>query len=138
MVICRLNQKLMKTTKFKTPFNSQERKGQQFSKPSLTEPDGSYTIQEILERSQRGMLPNVKQNVTYDTNGEMEFDAISPLRQLGLDITDVQELSNEINNRLTESQKQKVKEAQEAEQQKKQAEKEALRAEILKELEEKS
>lgn len=71
-------------------------RGEVFTNPSMTVPDESYTIQEILEKYSRGINLNIERQGEYD-NSE-DFDIIDQ-RQLVKDYADIPEvvyLQNEI------------------------------------------
>lgn len=63
--------------------------GEYFSNPSLTVPDESYTIQEILEKYSRGINLNVERQGSYDNSDD--FDIIDQ-RQLVKDYSDIEEV----------------------------------------------
>lgn len=65
--------------------------------PSLTVPDQSYTVREILEKFTRGLPLDVEQEGTYD---EIEdFTGFEP--EKAIDITDVETQLNDINERIS-------------------------------------
>lgn len=71
-------------------------RGEVFTNPSMTVPDESYTIQEILEKYSRGINLNIERQGEYDNSDD--FDIIDQ-RQLVKDYADIPEvvyLQNEI------------------------------------------
>ena len=63
---------------------------------SLTIPDESLTIQEIVYRYRSGEPLEVRtNNVQYDDDSE-EDDFIHPSNRFGLDLTDLEDLKNQI------------------------------------------
>ena len=58
--------------------------------PSLTIPDQSLTIREIIDRFSRGQDLNVMHSVYYDgEEGEVDFDYIDPTLDPAYDLSDV-------------------------------------------------
>ena len=58
--------------------------------PSLTIPDQSLTIREIIDRFSRGQDLNVMHSVYYDgEEGEVDFDHIDPTLDPAYDLSDV-------------------------------------------------
>ena len=58
--------------------------------PSLTIPDQSLTIREIIDRFSRGQDLNVMHSVYYDgVEGEVDFDYIDPTLDPAYDLSDV-------------------------------------------------
>lgn len=121
--------------KFQTPFNAQPRGGKVFTQPSQTVPDESYTLKEILERSQRGLVDNVIRRVVYDD--EPNLNEINILRRQGLDITDLDERLQKLNENLQTAKAEKDKKIREQQEEKVKQEREQLKEELLKELNEK-
>ena len=65
--------------------------------PSLTVPDQSYTVREILEKFTRGLPLDVVQEGSYD---EIEdFSGYEP--EKAIDLTDVETQLNDINERIS-------------------------------------
>lgn len=78
--------------KFNTPYNIDQSipVGEVNNLPSLTIPNETYTIRELLEKHTRGVMPDIAMEGTY---GEEEPDFDSPdLNQIHqMDLYDVQE-----------------------------------------------
>lgn len=65
--------------------------------PSLTVPDQSYTVREILEKFTRGLPLDIQKEGSYD---EIEdFSGYEP--EKAIDITDVETQLNDINERIS-------------------------------------
>lgn len=95
---------------FKTQYNTQDFK-EGFEKrsklPSLTVPDQSLTITQVLTRYSQGVLPSIAKNPQYDYDETTsmatdEMDNISPFRRQNYDLADYTNDSN--NNRVAYSQ----------------------------------
>lgn len=91
----------MKKSKFikNVEYQESERSFEPISdKPSLTIPDQSLSVKDLLERHQRGLSSPVSKEPIYeiDTFGE----EINPLRQQNLDFTDIDGLKETINKSM--------------------------------------
>lgn len=82
---------------FKTNYNAHEFTKSKFEpvseKPSLSVPDQSLTITQVLNRFQAGTLPAISKNPQYDydetTRKEADnLDVISPFRRQNYDLAD--------------------------------------------------
>lgn len=74
--------------------------------PSMTVPDQSLTIPQILQLYSRGIVPNIsqKEGIGWDNPS---FDDIDPTLDPAFDIIDAKRGLNEINQRIAESRKPK-------------------------------
>lgn len=87
-----------KLPKFKTSYNYEEFSpaGEINKEPSLTVPNQSYTIQEILLRFTTGIPPAVSQPYYYESDQEdIDFDSYNPANAYNIDLADV---TNAIHN----------------------------------------
>ena len=119
-------------TKFQTAYNAKTRKGQTFELVSLTVPDQTYSIRQILEKTQNGMVVTAKNYNTFDENPDVERVAF--LQTPGIDLQDVHEYSEQLQQQITLSEKKELERQQELVRQAQEAEREALKEEIRKEL----
>lgn len=71
---------------------------QEFTLPSLTVPDDSYSIKEILERFTRGVDPMLSKLPTYDTEQDDPKNLEDASFEIGLprieDFTDIDEIKD--------------------------------------------
>lgn len=65
---------------------------------SLTVPDDSYTIKDLIRRYQAGCMPNVGRNVIYDD--EPDIDNCDPTCDPAFDLVDREELSRDLAERI--------------------------------------
>lgn len=97
-------------SQFRNPTNYQlgdfDKDTEVNNEPSMTVPDESFTIQEILEKFTRGVLPDIAmKNAMFDNQEEFDgFEAENPV-----DITEVEEQLTEVNARLKSSASKSVK-----------------------------
>lgn len=83
--------------KFRTPYNY-DCESESYEKnelPSVTVPDESYTIQELLTRFTSGTMPPIWMDGEYDEDPDDDTIVESP----GMDIVDVHEYMNELAER---------------------------------------
>nr|QJB19103.1 MAG: hypothetical protein [Microvirus sp.] len=117
--------------KFQTAFTEKRKRGEKNTKPSLTIPDESYSIKEILYRSQQGLMPSVTKRTYF--NQIENFEEIGLINQQGLDLTDIDVLTEKLNEKKLEREENERKKIGELLAEQKAKEKEALRLEILSE-----
>lgn len=82
----------LKEKKFRTQYDEYIITGQRFKKPSLTVPDMSLTINDILKKSLGGNLPALSQNYAYGGN--------ALLHSIPLDITELETSARNTKRRL--------------------------------------
>lgn len=107
--------KFKKIMKIQTAYNYERPKGQVFTQPSLTVPDQSMSIREILHRFARGLSPSSSRTPMFEGNDQTEFDEYMPdLR--GLDLSEREEVLaaakaevDEIKSRYQKQQTQELK-----------------------------
>lgn len=87
--------------KIRTPYSTSPTTGEKVTQPSMTVPDQSMTISEILRRFGSG-LPLGGQRVEFYEGEEDMFDGINPAT---LDITEKEAIIQERVNELAELQK---------------------------------
>lgn len=68
---------------------------------SVTIPDESYTIPEILEKYTKGIAPQVALHGFYESDTP-DFDSIDPTKDPAFDIVDATELFNDFQNMISE------------------------------------
>lgn len=119
-------------TRFQTAYNAKTRKGQIFELVSLTVPDQTYSVRQILEKTQNGMIVTAKNYNNFEE--EPDVERVAFLQSPSLDIQDVHEYSQQLQERISLSEKKELERQQELEKQAKEAELEALKASIRKEL----
>lgn len=96
----------MAKTKFQNQYNYVP--GQRNEKPvgeSLTVPDQSYSIKDILEKYTRGIAPMVSKEPLYEENPDINSPDIL---DNAIDITEVQEAYNATTERIVNAKKAKA------------------------------
>ncbi|MEM3318498.1 MAG: hypothetical protein QXT80_03010 [Thermoplasmatales archaeon] len=83
---------------FKTQFNSVPDSGEINDEVSLTVPDMSYTVRELLEKFTSGVMPAVERNPLYED--DPDFDNIDPSRLGDFDLVDLLEMQEEYQTRI--------------------------------------
>lgn len=93
--------------------------------PSMTIPDQSYTIKQLLEFHARGINPPIQHNAEFDDEFEEE---LNPLRKKNLDLTDIDQIKENIDHSMTVIDKlRKSKKQKELENEKKRLKDEAVK-----------
>lgn len=75
-------------------YNHKEHTGQSFKLPSMTVPDMSYTIRELLARFTAGTMPPVGRQVYYEDNPDINNP--DPLDAPNFDLVDAYELRDKM------------------------------------------
>lgn len=70
---------------------------------SMTEPDRTYTIQQIIERTKAGNMPNVMRNVEYGEEGLIQKKSVDPLTQLEESTRRLQQRFDTLNRKKNET-----------------------------------
>lgn len=65
--------------------------------PSMTIPDQSYSIKQLLEFHARGINPPIQHNSEFDEEFEEE---INPMRKRNFDLTDIDKIKEDIDNNM--------------------------------------
>lgn len=65
--------------------------------PSMTIPDQSYTIKQLLEFHKAGINPPLQKTNVYDEEFEEE---VNPMRKQNFDLTDVDNIKEDIDNNM--------------------------------------
>lgn len=115
--------------RFQTAYTQKRIRGEKNTKPSLTIPDESYTIKEILQRSQNGLMPSVTKRTHF--NEIDNFEDIGLINKHGLDLTDIDILTEKLKVNKLEREEIERKKIGDLLAEQKAKEKEALRLEIL-------
>jgi hypothetical protein len=75
--------------------------------PSMTVPDQSLTVSEILDRYTRGLAPPIARDPIYDDRENLDFDDVDPVDRPDFDLSDVSEhrlrlesLSNQLKDEI--------------------------------------
>ena len=100
-------------TQFQTAYNAKTRKGQTFELVSLTVPDQTYTIRQILEKTQNGMVVTAKNYNNFEEDPDVERVAF--LQSPSLDIQDVHEYSQQLQQKISLNEKKELERQQELE-----------------------
>lgn len=77
-------------------YDYTEYKGLCCDEPSLTVPDQSFTIKELLIRYTSGTMPPVYRDGYYEEDDEIDIDNVNPMERGDFDLVDAQQLSDEI------------------------------------------
>lgn len=72
------------------------------NEPSMTVPDESFTIKEILEKYTRGIAPNIFRTPSYAPD-EVDFDDMTITDGNDFDVTDVEAEYSVVNQRIEAS-----------------------------------
>ena len=83
-------------------------------KKSMTVPDQTFTIEEILERSLRGQLPPISQKVYYDENPDETFEYMQPRPIDPTEVADARQRLDSIQTSIKSQQEASAKAAAEA------------------------
>ena len=84
--------------KFKTISNYEPFQGRTFVAKSLTVPDCSISLRDIISNYARGIIPDNIRDVDFDSVGDVENETIDPLNDIVDDpLTYQQELKDKIN-----------------------------------------
>ena len=84
--------------KFKTISNYEPFQGRTFVAKSLTVPDCSISLRDIISNYARGIIPNNINDMDYDSFDDVENETIDPLNDIVDDpLTYQQELKDKIN-----------------------------------------
>lgn len=70
---------------------------------SMTEPDRTYTIQQIIDRTKAGNMPNVMRNVEYGEEGLIQKKSIDPLTQMEESTRRLQQRVDTLNRKKNET-----------------------------------
>jgi hypothetical protein len=60
-----------------------------YTEPSMTVPDQSLTVREILERYVRGIAPSCAYDPLYDDREDLDFDDANPAESPDFDLSDI-------------------------------------------------
>lgn len=73
--------------------------------PSLTQPDLSYSVKDIISRFVRGIAPPVASDVYYPEipDDADPFDYIDPTQRMDFDLSDYSSLRRDLDDRLASS-----------------------------------
>jgi hypothetical protein len=77
--------------KFSTPYDrddSDARCTEPCDPVSMTIPDMSYSIKDLLERFTAGTLPPVARDVSYSDSDNLDFDDFDPTKDVNFDLSD--------------------------------------------------
>lgn len=85
----------------------------EFSEASVTQPDLSYSLQEIVERAQRGLSTSVSSN-SFDFDEESDNDFESPTLESDIDPLEMVDYSEQLASSLREKALQSRSEGTEA------------------------
>lgn len=82
---------------FNTPYNFvlTDDMMEHNNEPSMTVPDMSYSIQEILDKFVRGISLPVMNNLSYDDDVDVENMIVDPLRSMN-DLSDIVSFRQEV------------------------------------------
>lgn len=81
---------------WRTPYNYSRPKGRVIPSSSLTIPDQSYTLQDLLTKFTKGIAPPVMRKCSYDD--EKKFgDTVDPFNRLDVDIFEAHEIAEQVN-----------------------------------------
>lgn len=84
--------------KFKTLLTCEPFKGRMFTEKSLTVPDCSLSLRDIISNYARGIIPDNMNEVVYDSETDVDSETIDPLNDVVDDpLTYQQELKDKIN-----------------------------------------
>ena len=81
---------------WRTHFNYTRPKGRSIPSASLTIPDQSYTLQDLLMKFTKGIAPPVMRKCTYDDERKYG-DTVDPFNRLDVDIFEAHEIAEQVN-----------------------------------------
>jgi hypothetical protein len=89
------------------------------TEPSMTVPDQSLTVSQLLDRYTRGLAPPIAHDPLYDDREDLDFDDVNPAERPDFDLSDLTEhrlrmesLSNQVQDEIRSKSKKKKEEEQ--------------------------
>lgn len=89
--------------KIQTQANYKYKGGHQMDQESMTIPNQSYSVREILQRFQAGTLANISKPIYYELEDDSDdFDNVDITQSPDFDLVDAENYLHAINSKLSE------------------------------------